>query len=225
MLVFASEIAWKNPRFWRDAGARSPGIPGFISGTAPARQNWIYAYDCDMNFFRRKKTAAREFVPVVLPDPIDPNAPRKKILVVEDDAVVAKSLSMTLNARGYEVVVAADSSEAIKLVREQDPDMMLVDVGLQPDLGGARLSDGFQVTQWLHQTNARKIPSIIISGSDKPGYKRQAASVGAEAFLAKPLDNAVLVESIESALSRPAEVAEDVPSLKSLKRTLGSGEK
>jgi len=177
-----------------------------------------------MNFFRKKKVAAPEFVPVVLPDPIDPNVPRKKVLVVEDDPVVAKTLSMTLNARGYEVVVAPDSCEAIKLVREQEPDMMLVDVGLQPDLGGARLCDGFQVTQWLHQTHARKIPSIIISGSDKPGYKRRAASVGAETFLAKPIDNAALVESIESALARPAPVAEDVTSLKSLKMTLGSAE-
>jgi len=167
-----------------------------------------------MNFFRKKKPVATEFVPVVLPDPIDPNAPRKKILVVEDDPVVAKTLSMTLNARGYEVVIAPGSCEAIKLAREQNPDMMLVDVGLQPELGGARLSDGFQVTQWLHHTNARKIPSIIISGSNKPAYKRQAESVGAEAFLAKPIDNAALVESIESALARPAPVVKGTALLK-----------
>jgi len=176
-----------------------------------------------MNFFRKKKVAAPEFVPVVLPDPIDPNVPRKKVLVVEDDPVVAKTLSMTLNARGYEVVYAADSCEAIKLVREQDPDVMLVDVGLQPDLGGARLCDGFQVTQWLQRANSRKIPSIIISGANKPSYKRQAESIGAQAFLAKPLDNTVLVESIKSALENPK--SEPVPAVKapvtSLKMAVG----
>jgi CheY-like chemotaxis protein len=178
-----------------------------------------------MNFFRKKKTAP-EFVPVVLPDPIDPNAPRKKILVVEDDPVVAKTLSMTLNARGYDVVIAPDSCEAIKLAREQDPDMMLVDVGLQPDLGGAWLCDGFQVAQWLNQTSAKKIPSIIISGSDKPSYKTRATSVGAEAFLAKPLDNTRLVESIESALKHqhPTPIMEGMDSLASLKMAVGSGE-
>jgi CheY-like chemotaxis protein len=162
-----------------------------------------------MLFFRKKKVAAREFVPVVMPDPIDPNVPRKKVLVIEDDPVVAKALSMTLNARGYEAVCAADSCEAIKLVREQDPDLMLVDVGLQPDLGGARLDNGFQVTQWLQRANARKIPSIIMSGSNKPAYKTQAAAVGAETFLAKPIDKEVLVESIESALARPTPVSEE----------------
>jgi CheY-like chemotaxis protein len=176
-------------------------------------------------FFRKKKTvSAPGFVPVVLPDPIDPNVPRKKILVVEDDPVVAKTLSMTLNARGYQVMCATDSCEAIKMVRELDPDMMLVDVGLEPDLGGARLCDGFQVAQWLQQTNPRRIPSIIMSGSDKPSYKRRAASVGAETFLAKPLNNEVLVESIESALARPAPVAEGVTSLSSLKMSLGAVE-
>ena len=96
------------------------------------------------------------------------------------------------------------------------------DLGARNGPRGARLDDGFQVTQWLHQTNARKIPSIIISGSNKPAYKRQAESVGADAFLAKPLDSAALVESIESALARPATVAKGAASLK---MAVGSGEK
>jgi CheY-like chemotaxis protein len=209
----------------RFAGACSPGFPGVISGSTPASQFPERIYDGHMMFFRKKKAVRPEFVPVVLPDPIDPNAPRKKILIVEDDAVVAKALSMTLNARGYEALVAVDSAEAIKLVREQAPDMMLVDVGLRPDIamGGANLADGFQVTQWLSQTNARKIPSIIISGSNKPAYKRQAAAIGAEAFMAKPLDNAMLVESIESALANPAPVVESGEALSRLKMAVGSG--
>jgi DNA-binding NarL/FixJ family response regulator len=102
--------------------------------------------------------------------------------------------------------------------------MRLVDVGLQPDLGGARLCDGFQVAQWLQRAHARKIPSIIISGSDKPAYKRQAASVGAEAFMAKPLDSATLVESIELALATPAPVVESADALTPLKMAVGSGD-
>lgn len=175
-----------------------------------------------MIFFRKKKATRAEFQPVVLPDPIDPNAPRKKVLVLEDDAVVAKTLSMTLNARGYEVVCAATSSDAIKLVREYKPDVMLVDVVLQPELGGALLCDGFQVTQWLQHTNARKIPSIIISGSDQPAYKRQAEKVGADAFLAKPLDKQTLIDSIEAALAHSAPVTEGAAALK---MAVGSAER
>jgi CheY-like chemotaxis protein len=155
-------------------------------------------------FFWKKKAAKAEFVPVILPDPIDPNAPCKKILIVDDDAVTVKTLSLTLNAKGYKVLIAGDGAQAISMVREENPDMMLVDVGLPPDLGGARLCDGFEVTRWLQRTNARKIPAIIISGSDKPAYKREAAAIGADGFMAKPLNKEVLLDNIESALAHSA---------------------
>jgi CheY-like chemotaxis protein len=155
-------------------------------------------------FFWKKKAAKAEFVPVILPDLIDPNAPCKKILIVDDDAVTVKTLSLTLNAKGYKVLIAGDGAQAISMVREENPDMMLVDVGLPPDLGGARLCDGFQVTRWLQRTNARKIPAIIISGSDKPAYKREAAAIGADGFMAKPLNKEVLLDNIESALAHSA---------------------
>jgi CheY-like chemotaxis protein len=172
-----------------------------------------------MFFFRKKKTVAAEFVPVVLPDPVqpvDPNAPRKKVLVVDDDAVIAKTLSLTLSAKGYQVLCAADSAQAIKLMREEDPDIMIVDVGLPPDIamGGANLADGFQVTRWLQRANTRKIPSIIISGSNKATYKHQAAAVGADVFLTKPIDNQLLLDSIKCALAHEAPVAEGFETLK-----------
>jgi len=99
--------------------------------------------------------------------------------------------------------------------------VMLVDVVLPPDLGGALLCDGFQVAQWLQHTSAKKIPSIIISGSDKAAYKCQAEKMGADAFLAKPLDKETLIESIESALANPAPVLEGAAPLK---MAVGSGE-
>ncbi|HWC60150.1 MAG TPA: response regulator [Verrucomicrobiae bacterium] len=181
-------------------------------------------YDVAM-FFRKKRAA--EFVPVILPDPMqgagvmpagteETMSPRKKVLVVDDDSVVAKTLWLTLNSRGYQVLCAADAAQAIKMMREQNPDVMLVDVGLPPDIamGGANLTDGFQVTRWLQLANTRKIPSIIISGSDKPAYRRQAAAVGADGFLPKPINENALVDSIECALAHPAPVAEGFATFK-----------
>jgi CheY-like chemotaxis protein len=202
--------------------------PGVFPGRAPAIDsavNRLYFRgnqpdDNSMLFFRKKKTTV-EFVPVVLPDPIDPNVPRKKILVVDDDPIMVKTLSLTLTAKGYDVLSATDGSQAISVIREQNPDMMLVDVGLAPDVGGA-FGDGFQVTQWLLQANFRKIPAIIISGSDKPAYKRQAAAVGADSFMAKPINKELLLDSIEAALANPAPVVEGV--LPALKMADGSAE-
>jgi response regulator NasT len=164
-------------------------------------------------FFFKKKSVRAEFVPVILPDPVDESA-RKKVLVVDDDLVVAKTLLLTLHKRGYQVLCATDVSQAIKLMREQDPDIMLVDVGLSPEVSGANLTDGFQVTRWLQLANTRRIPSIIISGSDKPAYRRQAAAVGADGFLPKPINEDALIDSIECALAQPAPAGEGFPALK-----------
>jgi len=119
-------------------------------------------------------------------------------LVVDDDPVTVKALTLALTSKGYAVSSACDGSEAIGIVRDDMPDMMLVDVNLEPqnDFGGAALFDGFQVTRWLRYVTAKHIPAIIISATDKADYRRYAAKIGAETFLAKPISNAVLLQAI-----------------------------
>lgn len=155
--------------------------------------------------FRRKKVAQVAAVPESATKTVSQEAgeARKKILVVDDDPVIVKTLTLTLNARGYDVLFAADAAEAIGKMRDEKPDMLLVDVTLPPDCasGGVVPWNGFQITQWLHRMSTTKIPTIIISGTDKPEYKAKAAAVGAEAFMTKPLDNALLLGSIASALA------------------------
>jgi CheY-like chemotaxis protein len=128
---------------------------------------------------------------------------RKKILVVDDDPVTVRALTIALNGEGYAVYSAVNGSEAISVVHEESPDMLLVDVCLPPDVtsGGAAPWDGFQVTRLLQHISGKKIPAIIISATDKADYKKYAAMIGAETFMAKPLSSATLFQSIESALA------------------------
>jgi len=130
--------------------------------------------------------------------------PRKKVLLIEDDPVVVKMLSFALGRGGYQVLTTDDAGEAIGLMRDQKPDMLLVDVTLPPDIGSgsAELSDGFRLTRWLHYSTGRKVPTIIISGSDKPDYKQKATAAGATEFLSKPVDHSLLLASIASALNQ-----------------------
>jgi CheY-like chemotaxis protein len=176
--------------------------------------------DDDSMFFRKKKVAKQPPIQSVAPvESQDTGAPRKKILVVDDDPISLKTLSLTLNARGYNVLSAMNGPEAIGVIRDESPDMMLVDVCLPPDVasGGVVPWDGFQVTRWLQHANTRRIPAIIISGSNKPEYKNRAASIGADAFMAKPLDNAVLLGSIAAALANPPVVNDEFVCLKMAK--------
>jgi two-component system cell cycle response regulator len=160
-------------------------------------------------FFRKNKVTEAELPPIQVQAPEAPaqdtGAPRKKILVVDDDPITVKTLSMTLNAKGYNVLSAGSGPEAIGIVRDENPDMMLVDVCLAPDAatGGMNPWDGFQVARWLQHANTRKIPAIMISSSDKPEYKQRAEDVGADSFMAKPIDNTLLLASIASALANP----------------------
>jgi two-component system KDP operon response regulator KdpE len=164
-------------------------------------------------FFKKKMAVAEKPAPAPAAEPVkdkpESAEPRKKILVIDDDAVIVKALSMGLKSRGYDVVAAADGAQAIAMMQQERPDMMVVDVCLAQDVscGGVGHWDGFQVTRWLQRMNSARIPAIIISGTNKPEYKEQAAAVGADDFLPKPLNLHVLLGCIATSLSkaRPAE--------------------
>src|SRR5438445_484657 len=88
-------------------------------------------------FFRRLLPAnvTQGFRMKRMPDmpEVDPSS-LKKILVVDDDAIMRKTISLKLEAEGYAVVTAADGSEAIKCVREEKPDLILMDILFPPDV-------------------------------------------------------------------------------------------
>jgi len=130
-------------------------------------------------------------------------ATQKKILVIDDDPVTVKALTLALTNKGYAVHSARDGAEAIAIVRDDIPDMLLVDVNLEPQdaFGGAAIWDGFQITRWLRHVTAKNIPAIMISASDKADYRTYAAKIGAESFMAKPISNAALFQSIEARLA------------------------
>lgn len=128
---------------------------------------------------------------------------KKKILVIDDDPVTVKALTGALTSQGYAVYSAKDGSEAIGVIRDDIPDMLLVDVNLEPHdaFGGAAIWDGFQVTRWIQHMTAKDIPAIMISSSDKSEYRKYAAKIGAESFMAKPISHAALLRSIEAGLA------------------------
>ena len=130
---------------------------------------------------------------------------QKKILIIDDDPVIVKALTIALNNKGYAVYSAHNGSEAMSVVRAANPDLLMVDVHLSPDdsFGAAGTWDGFQVTRWLRNVAAKKIPAIIISANANPDYAKYADKIGAESFMSKPLSIATLLQSIESALAAP----------------------
>ncbi len=123
----------------------------------------------------------------------------KKILVVDDDEVILKTLSITLSSNGYYVYLASDGPEAVRVVSRERPDLILLDLVFPVDaanVGGA-LQDGFFIMQWLRRMGeAEDIPIIIISGDNTTKERQKALDAGAVAFFTKPIDHVALLAAI-----------------------------
>jgi DNA-binding response OmpR family regulator len=117
-----------------------------------------------------------------------------KIMIVEDDTDQLIGLKIRLQANHYTVVHAVDAVAAISTARREQPDLILLDLGLPA-------GDGFTVMERLHDLmDVAHIPIIIVSAREPETYAERAINAGAFAFFQKPADNAELLEAIEHAL-------------------------
>lgn len=120
----------------------------------------------------------------------------KKILVVEDDADVRLGYHILLKNSGYDSVFAADAMCAISEARKQQPDLILLDIGLPA-------GDGFVVLERLRaNTQLSTIPVIVVSGRALPGNRDRALRFGARAFLQKPWNDDELLALVAKLVGR-----------------------
>ena len=138
---------------------------------------------------------------------LDPAEAGPKILVVDDEADILKVLTLQLQSKGYRVVTANEGSQAISAMREEQPELILMDIDFPPDVphGGGIHWNGFVLSQWLRNVNgANRIPIILISANGRDEYKTQASTSGAFAFLSKPIDSFLLFLTVDNALQAKA---------------------
>jgi CheY-like chemotaxis protein len=131
----------------------------------------------------------------------------KKILVVDDNEIILKTISLKLQGAGYQVITALDGSEAVAAARKENPDLILLDISFPPDVGGVEW-DGFRIMEWFHHLDTvKKVPVIIITGGEDSKSKERAVSSGAVAFFHKPIDHDDLLKVIRATFgtsSKPA---------------------
>src|SRR5207302_918755 len=121
-----------------------------------------------------------------------------KVLVVEDDPVIAMGLEQKLIELGYGVAGRARTGKtAVERVLREPPDAILLDLML-PDL------DGIEVAR-LISAGGIHVPVVVITAHEDPQLVEQAISVGVAAYLLKPVSRAQLGSAVELAISRQAE--------------------
>lgn len=105
---------------------------------------------------------------------------KKNILVVDDDPLIQKILRDPLERAGYHVKVASHGLEALQVVKDQRPDLIILDI-LMPML------DGFKTARLLKfDKRFKDIPIIVLTSRATEGERKMGENVGANEFLYKP---------------------------------------
>lgn len=117
-----------------------------------------------------------------------------KILVVEDEARHARVLTINLEIIGYNTSVANDGLTAIQMTASENPDLILLDIGL-PGI------DGYEVCRRIREFS--NVPIIMLTASRNTNAKVQGLESGADDYITKPFIARELLARVKAALRRP----------------------
>jgi two-component system alkaline phosphatase synthesis response regulator PhoP len=120
------------------------------------------------------------------------SAPKKKILAVDDEEDFLEILKLHLEANGYEVITALDGEEALKKIKNENPDVVILDIML-PKLNGKEVCRDIR-----NDPVFSKIPIIMLTGLNTDTERIVARVIGADVYITKPFD----FEQLNSAIKK-----------------------
>jgi DNA-binding response OmpR family regulator len=120
---------------------------------------------------------------------------KSKILIVDDDPNLRRALKIRLRANHYDTVQASDGYAAIAVAQKEQPNLIILDLGLPA-------GDGFAVLGRLQESDTlSNIPVIVLTARDPQSNEQKTLQAGATAFFQKPADNSELLDVIRATLS------------------------
>ena len=119
---------------------------------------------------------------------------RKSILVIEDEPQICEFASKVFELEGYEVLHAEDGNEGLKLVREREYAMILLDLKL-PEPDGWVILEEIMADQELH-----RIPVVVFTATAEISQRNRAISMGVADYLVKPVSATRLKEIVTHVL-------------------------
>jgi CheY-like chemotaxis protein len=121
--------------------------------------------------------------------------PRRRVLVVDDNATNSKLVQFVLSAKGYDVSMAADATEAVAAIGSFEPELILMDLQL-PGI------DGLELTRRLKADPATK--SIVIVAATAyamKGDEERALAAGCDGYISKPINTRTLPRQVSEYLT------------------------
>ncbi|MEO7587448.1 MAG: response regulator [Arachnia sp.] len=126
------------------------------------------------------------------------NSRPTRVLVAEDEALIRLDLVELLTDEGFEVIgQAADGEEAVKLARELQPDLVIMDVKM-PKMDGITAAEAI--------AEERIAPIVMLTAFSQRDLVERARDAGAMAYVVKPFDASDVIPAIEIAIGRFAEI-------------------
>ncbi|WP_295442844.1 HD domain-containing phosphohydrolase [uncultured Thiodictyon sp.] len=125
------------------------------------------------------------------------------ILIIEDDRTQAKVLDQRLVKAGYQVSIGSDGAEGWRLAQTLHPDLIISDIAMP-------VMDGLQLCRRIRDDeHLRTIPIILLTVMSDVQDLANGLNVGADNYLIKPYDTALLLERVRATLGRPSRVTEE----------------
>ncbi|KAA0251363.1 MAG: response regulator [Acidobacteria bacterium] len=119
----------------------------------------------------------------------------RRVLVVDDEPYILKILSFKLRLIGMLPFEATTSEEALRVVREERPDVVLLDISLPHGL------TGFDLCRILKENPATSpVPIVILTARTHPSERDLGLSLGASAYMTKPFSTKALIDAIREAI-------------------------
>lgn len=114
-----------------------------------------------------------------------------KILIAEDNAVNRELLRELLELRGYTVLEACDGQEALQMIEQTQPDLLLLDIGMP-------VMDGFAVIRRIRENpRLAKLPVVAVTAYAMRGDRERILNSGFDGYLSKPVNPPALTEELD----------------------------
>ena len=121
---------------------------------------------------------------------------RKKIVLVEDEPDILKTLQVFLQSEDFQVLTAVDGMQGLNMAREEEPDLIILDIML-PKL------DGYKVCAMLKlDEKYKRIPIVMFTARAQKADKEIGEGVGADAYITKPFDPEALLTTIKELIKK-----------------------
>ena len=127
-----------------------------------------------------------------------------KILVVDDEATLVKGIRFNLQAEGYQVVTGSTGTDAVRLTRNEVPDLIVLDV-MMPEM------DGFAACKAIREFSTVHI--IILTAKSESGIKLDGFDCGADDYMTKPFEGKELLARVKAVLRRSAPASSEKDTL------------